>query len=274
MSYRYLPEPTKSWYRVQRPCTFETSPTTNKSLLQKGNVLQYKKNSSCLTKNQRYSQIAKGFGSNRTKVWATQSEVYTNPNTRSLQRVNFVTVPTTNVEPFFCKNVTTIQEGGSLVCGVTVNPCTQEIVKTSKTTYFYPNTDSDVPGKPTMLYWDSKIQPWNPRQRYTMSSSLDKFPTGYKGLVSALTPVAPKLYFLVEEETNTATLVWTCESNACIPITEFSIFQNNVLLATVESTVFSFLLQKNTPGTYQYGVTAVSNQTSSPLSNTLNYTVS
>jgi hypothetical protein len=62
-------------------------------MLNKGNVLQYKKNSSNLTKRQRYAQIAKGQWTNRNTTWATQStRGYTNPNNQSLQRVNSVNI--------------------------------------------------------------------------------------------------------------------------------------------------------------------------------------
>jgi hypothetical protein len=56
-------------------------------MLNKGNVLQYKANSSNLTKAQRYSKIAKGQWTNRNTTWATQStRGYTNPNSTSLKR--------------------------------------------------------------------------------------------------------------------------------------------------------------------------------------------
>jgi hypothetical protein len=62
-------------------------------MLNKGNVLQYKKNSSSLTKQQRYAQIAKGCWTNRNTTWATQStRGYTNPNNQSLQRVNAINI--------------------------------------------------------------------------------------------------------------------------------------------------------------------------------------
>ena len=99
----YLPIPPNAWYRVQNRCSLETSSDDNGGLvtipysgevvpyvelgkriamLNKGNILQYKNNSSNLTKQQRYSQIAKGQWTNRTKTWATQStRGYTNPNT-------------------------------------------------------------------------------------------------------------------------------------------------------------------------------------------------
>lgn len=102
----YLPIPPRAWYRVQDQCTYfnGTPPITvqapllgntipfsslayQTALINKGNILQYKKNSSNLTKQQRYAQIAKGKWTNRTTTWATQSDKYTNPNTNHLKRV-------------------------------------------------------------------------------------------------------------------------------------------------------------------------------------------
>ena len=108
----YLPQPPRAWSRVQNSCTFENGSDTNTNantlvqlpystkqvpasslgqeiaMINKGNVLQYKINSSSLTQNQRYSKIAKGQWTNRTKTFASQStRGYTNPNTQSLMRV-------------------------------------------------------------------------------------------------------------------------------------------------------------------------------------------
>ena len=103
----YLPQPPRAWSRVQNSCSLNTDdentglvkvPYTNTfipaaalgdkmAMLNKGNVLQYKANSSNLTKSQRYSKIAKGQWVNRNTTWATQStRGYTNPNTTSLKR--------------------------------------------------------------------------------------------------------------------------------------------------------------------------------------------
>jgi len=99
----YNPQPPRQWSRVENRCP----PNVNGivyipslkiyvpqsmvpyelQMMEKGNILQYKANSSNLTKNQRYSQIAKGNWVNRTTTWATQSETYTEPNSTSLQRV-------------------------------------------------------------------------------------------------------------------------------------------------------------------------------------------
>jgi hypothetical protein len=106
-NFCYLPQPPRAWSRVQNSCSVITDTDNNGlvrdpytgqlvpsvvlaeriAMLNKGNVLQYKSNSSSLTKAQRYSKIAKGQWVNRNTTWATQStRGYTNPNTTSLKR--------------------------------------------------------------------------------------------------------------------------------------------------------------------------------------------
>ncbi len=106
--YCYLPQPPREWSRVQNSCSLITSDVNNNDLvkdpytgelvlpvileeklamLNKGNILQYKANSSNLTQLQKYSKIAKGQWINRNTTWATQSLFgYTNPNTTGLKR--------------------------------------------------------------------------------------------------------------------------------------------------------------------------------------------
>ena len=117
----YLPQPPRVWSRVQNSCSIITGPEegefvqvpystkivpyaelgTNIAMLRKGNVLQYKKNSSNLTKQQIYSLIAKGQWTNRTKTWATQSDRgYTNPNNQSYIRVGATNVTLDGVPTF------------------------------------------------------------------------------------------------------------------------------------------------------------------------------
>ncbi len=90
----YNPMPPREWYRYNTPCATIIANTPEiayeLAMLAKGNILQYKKNSSNITKNQRYSQIARSMWTNRTTNWATQSDIYTNPNTNSLKRVNYI----------------------------------------------------------------------------------------------------------------------------------------------------------------------------------------
>jgi hypothetical protein len=105
----YLPIPPRAWSRVQNSCSVETTdsnnslvrvPYTNQivpgseisfylAMQNKGNVLQYKANSSNFTKNQIYSLAAKGQWLGKTTgVQSTRG--YTNPNSTSLQRTGNV----------------------------------------------------------------------------------------------------------------------------------------------------------------------------------------
>ena len=182
-SIQYNPNPPRVWSRVQNSCSViaykndDPGANTNfaqadyeRQMLLKGNILQYKKNSSSLTKKQRYTQIAKGMWTNRTKTWATQSDTYTNPNMTSLLRVNSsILNPSNNTfsrppNPFGCF-ITAIPDGGNLVCNVVVDPCTQEVIKRTKSQQLCnPTTDSDVPGKIQPLCWNDGTQTWYPRQ--------------------------------------------------------------------------------------------------------------
>lgn len=219
----YNPVPPRVWSRVQNPCTFIVPGSTytqayipltgqtvsqaqanyEDKLIYKGNILQYKGNSSRLTKSQKYTQLAKGFGPNRQKVFATQSQTYTNPNTTGLLRVNYTTYPYPNQivgapnnisgpyqydipNPNGCSG-TSIQEGGTLVCGTFANPCTGQIIQQGATSSVIcnPSSASDVPGI-NILCWNNKVQPWFPRSRYFMNNSTNKWPEGYKGFVSAV----------------------------------------------------------------------------------------
>ena len=221
----YNPIPPRVWSRVQNQCTFTVPGSTytqayipltgqtvsqaqanyEEKLIYKGNILQYKGNSSRLTKSQKYTQLAKGFGPSRKKVYATQSQTYTNPNTTGLQRINYETYPYPNSivsapnnpsgpfqynvqNPNGCLN-NSIQDGGTLVCGTYINPCTGEIIKqgTYSATICNPASASDVPGS-SILCWNNKVETWFPKPRYVMNNSTDKWPVNYKGFVSAVDP--------------------------------------------------------------------------------------
>ena len=273
----YNPVPTRVWSRVQNPCTFTVPGSTysesyipltgqtvsqaqanyEDKLLYKGNILQYKGNSSRLTKLQKYSQLAKGFGPNRQKVFATQSQTYTNPNTTGLLRVNFSTLPFPNQIVGAPNNISgpyqygvsnpngclgaSLQDGGSLVCGTLANPCTGQIIKSGATSSIIcnPSSDSDVPGY-SILCWDNKAQTLFPRSRYFMNNSGNKWPEGYKGLVSAARPDAPVLT-LDNFTENSATISWTVVSNNCLPISGFNIYLNGRLYTKVSyQTTYNF----------------------------------
>jgi hypothetical protein len=102
----YNPIPPREWSRFENPCAYSNIDVPQNAaaayriaVLKKGNVLQYKNNSANITKRQRYAQIAKGAWVNRTTTWATQTQVYTNPNTNSLKRANYVNLDTNTLLP-------------------------------------------------------------------------------------------------------------------------------------------------------------------------------
>lgn len=215
----YNPNPPRQWSRVQNPCTFDnynqstsgetyipqlrkfvpTSDVFNvMNMLRKGNILQYKTNSTNITKAQRYSQICKGAWSNRRTTWATQTDQFTNPNSMSLKRVNVtrnITMDGTATDaPITCPKdilndptvTVVIQDGGSLVYNVIENPCTGEtIVNTCNTYICNPTTNSDVPGPIINLCYDSSLPTYYVKQRTTMSSGDNKWPQGQSTLGSA-----------------------------------------------------------------------------------------
>lgn len=284
----YLPVPPRVWSRVQNECSLNLGIGNSlnyarfdyeRQTLLKGNILQYKKNSSNLTKNQRYSQIAKGMWTNRTTTYATQSDSYTNPNTNSLRRVNFTIVdPSNNVysnppNPFFaygCPIDAPIKEGGSLICNTTVDPCTDVIInQTVSQKLCNPTTDSDVPGQIIPLCWNDGFPTWFPRQRYVMSTSGTKWPVNAKFIQSAIKlDTSIVLTANVTGCGNTVNLNWTYTTSTCIPITSFKIYQNNVLLTSVPFPETSLTLNE-LPGTYVFFVTAMSsNSSESTPSNT------
>ena len=125
----YLPVPPRVWSRVENVCAYTNSdaflnipgdyiylPYSKEPILKseykyqlaclkKGNVLLYKKNSSNLTKKQVYGQIAKQMWVNGNTTWATQSDKFTDPNTKSLKRVNYYNITTAGVptpDPLTC----------------------------------------------------------------------------------------------------------------------------------------------------------------------------
>ena len=308
MSYSngYLPIPPRAWSRVDNKCTYDNSTSVNvdnsdsiydpaifyrAALINKGNVLQHKKNSTQLTKNQRYAQIAKGLWTNRTKTWATQSATYTNPNTSSLKRVGYFEYPKDDItpgspanisgpyvpvsvlkDPFNCPDLT-FKDGGSLVCGVYQNPCTGEVVDKTYQPKYYPTSDSDVPGPIEPLYWDPKLQSWYPKVRRVMNNSTNKWPTNYKLFRSAIYPGAPILE-IVSSTINSIELAWTIndKNNRCYPVSNFQIYVNNSLYKTiVSSTNYTTTLTDLTKGPYDIYIVGILSGNQSPPSNIVVY---
>jgi len=166
------PMPPRLWSRAQGICsTLPVDTITPEeadiiAMSSKGNVLQYKKNSSNITKQQRYSQIAKGQWTNRNTTWASQSVTTTMPNTLSLKRVNYRTIYLDDGAPanlpITCPNLTPATFPNKLP----INPNTQNIIPQPGVTttfiqicpvyvkpagepiYIIPDPSPEVPKKP------------------------------------------------------------------------------------------------------------------------------
>jgi hypothetical protein len=338
----YLPQPPRAWSRVQNSCSLETGtdnnglvrvPYTNKfvsasllyskmDMLNKGNVLQYKANSSNLTKAQRYSKIAKGQWVNRNTTWATQStRGYTNPNNTSLKRsgnvVNIAIDPITGavigpttapptcpkpvtpvnpdlpsnggggsdvndpvipppVEPTEGSDVfpaiipdtpvepIVIQDGGTLICSEQENICTGETKRTVSQQLCNPTSDSDVPGTIQQLCWNDGTPTWYPRSRYIMTNSTNKWPysSGIPGVnnssityTSAIKPYAPYITSITSN-LNIITLTWI-QDEACLAVTRFDIYQDGLLIKSVDGTIFSADFVGENCVYYQYYIIGV-----------------
>jgi len=302
----YNPIPPRVWSRVENPCVFIVPgsnyelafiPLTGQTVSQaqadyetkqiyKGNILQYKGNSARLTKTQKYSQLARMAGPNRTKVFATQSQTYSNPNTTGLLRQNFNTYPFPNQivgapnnisgpfaygipNPNDCSS-NTIIDGGTLVCGTFANPCSGEIIKRGNTsaTICAPASASNVPGA-SVLCWNNNVQTWFPRQRYFMNNSTDKWPVNYKGFVSALGPKSPILTGFLED--CVINLSWT-QPPSCLQITNYDIYINNSFYVRLPSNVntYSFSVSNDSNEIF---IKSVSNSIPSNPSNIIDFIV-
>jgi hypothetical protein len=100
----YNPNPPRLWSRFNYVCPCspggQPSCSTDYDKLnerRKAEILKYKANSSCITKNQQYANAASNrWLISRKRSWATQTVSYTNPNTSSLERVGDVIVCNNN----------------------------------------------------------------------------------------------------------------------------------------------------------------------------------
>lgn len=83
------PDPIRVWSRVENVCD-----TSIDQMNKKANILQYKQNSANLSKKQQYAQLVQ----NPPRVWATQTQSFTNSNTGMPTSCanSIVCVPTTS----------------------------------------------------------------------------------------------------------------------------------------------------------------------------------
>lgn len=262
------------WARVRLDCSSTIINTElSKQMLEKGNVLQYKKNSAQLTKSQKYALIARGKWINRTKTYATQSDICSNPNTNSLRREGgeVICIDRSSpyqydlLNPFTCNEVLCFQtdnsynlivNGGILLGNQIVNPCTQTLEKTTSTNPCNWNTASDVPGKIQPLCWDLRLKPWYTNKRYIMNTSGNKWPTNYKNFNVAYVPIL---------SVSDSSLSWTY----CYRAFYYSVFQDGELIGNTQSKTFT----PSSKGTHTFYVVAVVGNAVSGASNSVTVTI-
>jgi hypothetical protein len=296
----YNPIPPRIWSRVQNNCTYTLDssynslyqPLINRTLssgeayfkdkqLYKGNILQYRNNSSTLTKKQKYSQISKGLWSNRKKVFATQTQTYTNPNTFALKRINSTPISFPNQiigspnnisgpfqyglpNPNNCPT-TILEDGGTLLGNTIANPCTGQVIQTFNNQQCFPTYCSDVPGPVMDLCWNPRYQTWLTKTRTTMSNSGTKWPQGYKGFISAAKPIPPILTLNAFTDVSVV-LSWTAINNICIPISSYNIYQDGKMVKNVPYTENTTTINI-TSGVYTFYVKSLSTTIESDSSN-------
>jgi hypothetical protein len=206
----YNPNPTRIGYRSNN-CEFIydniqesiVNPEERDILQQqhKGNILQYKHNSTNYSKNIMYSKIIQGKWSNRKKCYASQSVKYTNPNIHFFARsgnTNILLNGTATNEPLTCPPYSNlvyynsnqrsnpsngvIPNGGVFVCNKQENICTGYSKTINNPPNCFSTYCSDIPGKERFICYKKTINPYYPKPKRVMTSSGNKFPTNYKPL--------------------------------------------------------------------------------------------
>jgi hypothetical protein len=69
-----------------------------------------------------------------------------------------------------------VPDYGTLSCNIIENPCTSYTKITQPNQFYHPTSDSNVPGKIELLYWNENTQTWYPRQQRVMNTSDNKWP--------------------------------------------------------------------------------------------------
>lgn len=183
----YFPDPTRIWERVHGRCLNLQGEHVKAGVLKYRNM-QGGGGGGGMTATQRYARVAKGQSlGGRRQVYATQSQTYSEPNQLGWYRKNAqVVVVVGDVCPFI--------DGGSLVCGIVANNCTnipkKPLQPPTSSVMCFPGSFSGIRGDIRPLCSSSSSSssyPSPPKApSYRMASSGGgKFPQGYKGLKSA-----------------------------------------------------------------------------------------
>lgn len=167
----------------------------------KGNILQYKGNSSNYSKKMIYSKIIQGTWTNRKKSYASQGVKYTNPNTHfftqsgnsnillnGVSTNEQITCPPYSNLIYYNSNQRAnpsngvISNGGVFNCNKQENPCSGYVKVSAPINYCFSTSCSDVPGRETFLCYKSTNNSYYPKPKRVMTNVGGKFPINYKPL--------------------------------------------------------------------------------------------
>ena len=130
-------------------------------------------------------------------------------------------------------NPVVINDGGTLVCTQSVNPCTGEVIYQGKVSSCNLTTASNVPGRIQLLCYNGGLPTYYPRQRYTMSNSGNKWPQGVKYLRSAnaieSSEPSLKAYLLSSTYKNTTTDTTTTDTTTEIDTNDVTVDDDSLL---------------------------------------------
>ena len=100
-----------------------------------------------------------------------------------------------------------------------------------------------------------------------MSNSANKWPVNAT-LVGAIQIIPPVITSITSYISNIVTLTWT-QDQTCLPITNYNIYQNDILIQTVPGTIFSSEIIVSSNNVNQYYIIA-ENTTAKIVSNKSN----
>ena len=163
-----------------------------------------------------------------------------------------------------------IQDFGTLICGTYENICTGEIIRQPTDIICHPTTDSDVPGQITELCWDDGTPTWYPKQQYVMTNSGNKWPVNAI-LLSAIKPLPPVITSIFNVD-RAVTITWT-QDNKCLPVTNFTIFQNGLPIQIVSSDIFIASIVVENNATYTFYIVGTNSRIISDPSNVVSITL-
>jgi hypothetical protein len=163
-----------------------------------------------------------------------------------------------------------IPDGGTLLCNRIVDPCTGEILEKTRNQICFPTSCSDVPGKIKLLCWSGREPIYFPKVKRTYGTTGNKWPVNAI-LLSAIKPLPPVITSIFNVD-RAVTITWT-QDNKCLPVTNFTIFQNGLPIRIVSSDIFIASIVVENNATYTFYIVGTNGRIISDPSNVVSITL-